>query len=100
MPQSMGYQARQEAAEAKAAEKAPEKLPALDVRAGQTALTDDQVRILKKLREGEMQVDDLIEAVDLPTRRVLSALTLLEIEGHVAQSSGKRFSLNVELIEE
>ena len=100
MPQSMGYQARQEAAEAKAAEKAPEKLPALDVRAGQTALTDDQVRILKRLREGEMQVDDLIEAVDLPTRRVLSALTLLEIEGHVAQSSGKRFSLNVELIEE
>ena len=64
------------------------------------SLTDDQVRILKKLREGEMQVDDLIEAVDLPTRRVLSALTLLEIEGHVAQSSGKRFSLNVELIEE
>ena len=100
MPQTMGYQARQETAAAKAAEREPEKLPTLDVREGQSGLTDDQVRILKKLKDGEMQVDDLIEAVDLPTRRVLSALTVLEIEEYVTQSSGKRFSLNVELIEE
>jgi len=100
MPRTMGYQARQEAAAAKAAEQAPEKLTTLDVREGKTTLTDDQVLILKKLKDGEMQVDDLIEAVDLPTRRVLSALTVLEIEEHVIQSSGKRFSLNVELIEE
>ena len=100
MPQTMGYQARQETAAAKAAEREPEKLPTLDVREGQNSLTDDQVRILKKLKDGEMQVDDLIEAVDLPTRRVLSALTVLEIEEYVTQSSGKRFSLNVELIEE
>ncbi len=100
MPQTMGYQARQEVAAAKAAEQEPEKREALDIRKGKTSLTDDQVRILKKLKDGEMQVDDLIEAVDLPTRRVLSALTVLEIEEHVTQSSGKRFSLNVELIEE
>ena len=100
MPQTMGYQARQEVTAAKAAEQAPEKLTTLDIREGKTTLTDDQVRILKKLKDGEMQVDDLIEAVDLPTRRVLSALTVLEIEVQVTQSSGKRFSLNVELIEE
>ena len=100
MPQTLGYQARQEAAAARRVEDEPEKLPALDVREGHTGLTDDQVRIVKKLKDGEMQVDDLIEAVDLPTRRVLSALTVLEIEGHVAQSGGKRFSLNVELVED
>lgn len=99
MPQTMGYQARQEEAAARMVEE-PVKLPVLDVRAGQTSLTDDQVRIVKMLKNGEMQVDDLIEAVDLPTRRVLSALTVLEIEGHVAQSGGKRFSLNAELLEE
>ena len=100
MPQTMGYQARQETAAARMVEEEPVKLPVLDVRAGQTSLTDDQVRIVKMLKNGEMQVDDLIEAVDLPTRRVLSALTVLEIEGHVAQSGGKRFSLNAELLEE
>ena len=100
MPQTMGYQARQETAAARMVEEEPVKLPILDVRAGSTSLTDDQVRIVKMLKNGEMQVDDLIEAVELPTRRVLSALTVLEIEGHVAQSGGKRFSLNAELLED
>ena len=100
MPRTMGYQERQEAAAHREAERQPEKLPVLDVRAGKTALTDDQIRILRRLKDGEMQVDDLIEAVELPTRRVLSALTVLEIEGHVAQSGGKRFSLNAELLED
>lgn len=95
---TLGYQARQQEKAAKAAE--PEKRPTLDVREGLTALTDDQVRIVRELKGGAMQVDDLIEAVELPTRRVLSALTVLEIEGHVSQESGKRFSLNAELLEE
>ena len=37
-----------------------------------------------------MQVDDIIGDRD-PTRRVLSALTMLELDGVVEQSSGKRF---------
>jgi len=75
-------------------------LPALDLRAAGDALTDDQKCILHALHEGgEMQVDDLIEAVDLPTRRVLSALTMLEIDGYVAQGALKRFSLCVRLVE-
>ena len=101
LPQTLGYQARQEQEAARAAEREETaKMPALDVRAGSTSLTDDQVRIVKQLKTGEMQVDDLIEAVELPTRRVLSALTVLEIEGYVSENGGKRFSLNVELVEE
>ena len=99
LPRTLGYQARQEK-EARAEKKREEQLPALDLRPGRTELTDDQIAIVRKLKEGEMQVDDLIEAVGLPTRRVLSALTVLEIEGHIAQSGGKRFSLNVEVLEE
>ena len=100
MPQTMGEAARPAAATAPVEEEPRPELPKLDVRPGHTALTDDQVRIVKQLKGGTMQVDDLIEAVALPTRRVLSALTVLEIEGHVTQSGGKRFSLNEELIEE
>ena len=68
-----------EPAAAEPAEEEPAKLPPLDVRAGHTSLTDDQVRIVKQLKAGPLQVDDLIEAVDLPARRVLSALTVLEM---------------------
>lgn len=99
LPQAFGYRARQQKKTAVPVEE-KETLPTLDLRAGQTSLTDDQIRVLKTLKDGELQIDDLIEAVGLPTRRVLSALTVLEIEGSVAQSGGKRFSLNVELIEE
>lgn len=80
-------------------EEMPETLPKLDVRKGHTALTDDQIHILKQLQTGEAQADDLIEASGIPTRRVLSALTVLEIDGYIAQDSGKHFSLRAELIE-
>ena len=62
-------------------------------------LTDDQIRILRTLAEGELQVDDLIEATQIPARRVLSALTLLELEEYARQEAGKRFSLLVTLEE-
>lgn len=60
-------------------------------------LTDDQRRIVRALGERTMQVDDLIEAVQIPTHRVLSALTVLEVNQIVTQDSGKRFSLAVTL---
>ncbi len=78
-----------------AKEKEP-TLPVLDL-AGDHGLTDDQIRIIKALRGRTLQVDDLIEETQLPTRRVLSALTVLEINEIVAQSGGKRFALRVAL---
>ena len=62
-------------------------------------LTDDQIHILRVLQGGTMQVDDIIEATQIPARRVLSALTLLEVEDRVHQESGKRFTLAVTLKE-
>ena len=71
----------------------------LDLSKGDNGLTDDQIALLRALKEGSQQVDDLIERTEIPTRRVLSALTVLEIDGLVAQGSGKVFSLQVELQE-
>ena len=100
LPHALGYQARTEQAEAKAAETPAEAeaLPELDL-TGDHGLTDDQMKLLRELAQGEKQVDDLIELTQIPTRRVLSALTMLELDGYVAQSGGKRFSIQVELKE-
>ena len=62
-------------------------------------MTDDQICLLRTLTEEPMLVDDLIELTDIPTRRVLSALTVLEIEHLVTQHSGKRYARAVNLTE-
>ena len=77
-------------------EEAPPALPLLDLKEDH-GLTDDQIRILRCLEGGTLQVDDIIEATQIPARRVLSALTLLEVEDRVRQESGKRFTLAVTL---
>ena len=69
-------------------------LPALDL-SGDHGLSAEQVTILRALEGRTVQVDDLIEETQIPTRNVLAALTVLEIEGFVTQHSGKRFSLTV-----
>ena len=82
----------------KSEKKPPEEpaLPTLDLN-GDHGLTDDQLRILRTLQGRTMQVDDIIEAAQIPARRVLSALTMLELDRIVTQESGKRFSLAVKL---
>lgn len=102
LPRTLGYQEREEQQRAKkeeAAAKLP-ALPTLDLRKNEAGLTDDQMALLRALKDGTAQVDELIERTGIPTRRVLSALTMMEIDGYVAQGSGKHFSLNVTLLEE
>ena len=71
-------------------------LPAID--AEKQGLTDDQIALLRVMdAEEPIQVDDLIEATGIPTRRVLSALTMLEIDELVKQHSGKRYTRAVTL---
>ena len=101
LPRTLGYQAREELARAKqtAVEETP-ALPELNLKTNDLGLTDDQMAILRALKAGALQVDDLIEKTQIPTRRVLSALTMMELEGYVEQSGGKHFSLTVTLLEE
>lgn len=60
-------------------------------------LTDDQRAVLLALDGGMVQADDLVERTQIPARRVLSALTVLQIQGYVAEESGKRFRAAVKL---
>ena len=91
-PVTLGYQARQKT-EAKPVP------PSLDLSNSGLELTDDQIALLRVLTEEPQLVDDLIELTGIPTRRVLSALTLLEIEHLVQQHSGKRYTRAVTLTE-
>lgn len=60
-------------------------------------LTDDQRELLLTLNEGPLRADDLVEHTQIPARRVLSALTLLQVEGLVSEEDGKRFRAAVKL---
>lgn len=60
-------------------------------------LTDDQRAVLLALDGGTVQADDLVERTQIPARRVLSALTVLQIQGYVTEESGKRFRAAVKL---
>ena len=91
-PAVLGYQARQKTE--------PKPVPpSVSLSHNDYSLTDDQICLLRTLTEEPMLVDDLIELTDIPTRRVLSALTVLEIEHLVTQHSGKRYARAVNLTE-
>ena len=91
-PVILGYQARQQA-EAKPVP------PSLYLSHNDLSLTDDLIKLLQTLTEEPQLVDDLIECTGIPTRRVLSALTVLELEHLVEQHSGKRYTRTVTLVE-
>ena len=59
------------------------------------ALTDDEREILLVLRGKLSTADDVIEATGLPAKRVLSALTMLQVQGLVFEEAGKRFRTSV-----
>lgn len=91
-PEILGYQARRERAEP------PKAVPPFLSISG-SGLTDDQITLLRALTEEPRLIDDLIEETGIPARRVLSALTLLELDGHVSQHTGKRYTRAVTLTE-
>lgn len=72
-----------------------EKRAYITLAEGQGELTDDERDILLALGERTMTPDDLVEAVQIPTRRVLSALTMLQLQGYVEEKTGKRFEAAV-----
>ena len=95
-PETPGYERREQQREAQRRE--TRKLPPrLDPQGAE--LTDDQIALLRTLTEEPMLVDDLVEASGIPVRRVLSALTMLEIDGYVSQAPGKRYARTVTLSE-
>ena len=81
-------------------EKAPER-PVLDLAGEGAALTDDQKRVLRVLpADRPLLADEAAVMTELPVRRVLSALTMLEIDGYVCRQGAGSFLRTVELREE
>lgn len=81
----------------KKAAKPQEKVEYLNWADCKNKLTDDQRELLLALDGGALRADDLVERTQIPARRVLSALTLLQIQGYVSEESGKRFQAAVKL---
>ena len=78
-----------------AAEEKP-VLPKLSAEKWQS-LPEDQQKVLAALRTDSSRLsDDVAVDTDLPMRRVLSALTMLEIEGYVTATGGRGFVRTVE----
>ena len=76
-------------------------LPVLDVSRGPGGLTDDQLSLLRVLpTDAALLADDAALQTDIPIRRVLSALTMLEIDGYVRRQGAGSFLRTVELKEE
>ena len=63
--------------------------------------TDDQLTLLRAMagRKKTCTADELVEETQIPARRVLSALTMLQVDGAAREHPGKRFSPLVELEE-
>lgn len=59
------------------------------------AFTDDERDILLAIEKRALTADDISEAAQIPARRVLSALTMLQLRGQVEEKPGKRFYASV-----
>ncbi len=55
------------------------------------AFTDDERDILMTIEKRSLTVDDIAEEAQIPARRVLSALTMLQLRSLVEEKPGKRF---------
>ena len=59
------------------------------------AFTDDERDILLAIQRQSLTADDISEKTQIPARRVLSALTMLQLRALVEEKPGKRFFANV-----
>lgn len=61
--------------------------------------TDDELQILAALEKGPLSADEVVERTQISARYVLSALTMLQVQGAVEEIPGRRFRALVELEE-
>ncbi len=59
------------------------------------AFTDDERDILLCIQRRSLTADDIAESAQIPARRVLSALTMLQLRGMAEEKPGKRFYASV-----
>lgn len=74
-----------------------ERVEYIDWKECQKNLTDDEQVVLLALQEREMGTDELVEHTQRPARKVLAALTMLQLQGYVTQKNSKKFRATVRL---
>jgi DNA processing protein len=57
----------------------------------------DEFRVISSIGPRLLQIDEIIEESGLGAGAVLSALTMLELDGYVEQSKGKYFKVIYEM---
>ena len=75
----------------------PESMEYIDWKECRKNLTDDEQVVLLALQEGAKGADGLVEHTQRSARQVLAALTMLQLQGYVAQGKDKRFRAAVKL---
>lgn len=61
------------------------------------ALTDDERDVLLAIQKEDLTADDIAETTRIPARRVLTALTMLQLRGWAEERPGKRFQAAVDV---
>ena len=69
---------------------------ALSVWIGQ-GKTADELAILAATSEDTLTTDEIVDKTQIPAKRVLSALTILQIGGKIEEHPGRRFCSLVKL---
>ena len=64
-----------------------------DVNKDLSAFSPEEQRLIRALESGDRLVDDVIAEMGLPTAKVLSMLTIMEIKGIIRRLPGKRIVL-------
>ena len=59
--------------------------------------TDDELQIIAALEQRPLSADEVVERTQISARYVLSALTMLQVQGAVEELPGRRFHALVEL---
>ena len=59
--------------------------------------TDDELAILAAVAKSSLTADEIVEKTQISARYVLSALTMLQVEGALEEQPGRRFCALVEL---
>lgn len=65
----------------------------IDLQEQLEGLSEDELSLVSNMSKVPKHIDDIIDACGLPANRVLAAMTMLQIKGHVAEHKGKKFSL-------
>ena len=81
--------------ETKSAIDKPPAIPYIDLESRIAGFRPDEQAILRAMKDGRVQIDDIIAETGFPAAKVLSEITLLSIRGVVRTDPGKRYSLDL-----